>query len=68
MQLTRLGMVLLGLLAFASGSVPIADAQSEYSQCYYKVGLDPAGSCTSCKNICMGSGYMCCEIVPVRPG
>lgn len=63
----RLGMALLGLLGLAGGSVPTADAQSEYHQCYRRPEIDPEGACTSCFNICMGTGFLCCKITPVRP-
>jgi len=63
----RLWVVLLGLLGFAGGSVPVANAQSEYHQCYRRDKIDPDGACTSCFNICLGAGYICCTITPVRP-
>ena len=67
MKRMRLGMVLVGLLGLTSGSVPIANAQSEYHQCYRRPEIDPPGSCTSCVNICLGKGFLCCTITPIRP-
>ncbi len=63
----RLGMVMLGLIGLTGGGVPVADAQSEYRQCYYRPELDPKNSCTACYNICMGAGYVCCTITPIAP-
>ena len=67
MKRMRLGMVLLGLLGLAGGSVPVADAQSEYNQCYYRPRIDAETDCTGCYNICMGAGYLCCKITTIRP-
>jgi len=67
MRRMRLGMVMVGLLGLAGGGVPVADAQSEYHQCYYRPGMDQPGDCTSCMNICMGAGYVCCSITPIAP-
>lgn len=67
MKRIRPRMVLIGLLALAGGGVPVANAQSEYNQCYRRPQIDPEGACTACYNICLGAGYICCQITPIAP-
>jgi hypothetical protein len=65
MKRMRLGMAMVGLLGLAGGGVPVADAQSEYNQCYRRPEMDEPGACTACYNICLGAGYVCCKITPI---
>ena len=51
----------LGLFLGFGASGLNAKAAGGEKQCYYEVGDEPA--CDICMLTCLGSGYVCCDIV-----
>lgn len=55
-----LALVAGGILGGATGMMASMDSGSQ--QCYYRVGVDPENSCSTCSDSCLGDGYKCCTI------
>ena len=56
-------LLLVGIVTIpAAASVRAATTPALSYQCWHKI-TDPATSCTSCHDSCLGSGYKCCNII-----
>ena len=56
-----LAAVLTGMVL---GTRPATLDAAGTHQCYHDPNVDPPTACTTCSNTCLGSGYVCCSIVP----
>ncbi|MEW5926278.1 MAG: hypothetical protein AB1941_02210 [Gemmatimonadota bacterium] len=65
LKFLTLAAAMSGALLGAASSLP-AEEESASQQCFYRVGVDAENSCTSCKDLCRGDGYKCCNIVVVE--
>jgi hypothetical protein len=52
---------LSGAVLGAAGSLS-AEGEMASQQCFYRLGMDNPSSCTSCSDLCRGTGYKCCNI------
>lgn len=59
----KAALVLVVFMGAFLGSGAIGYSQQASQQCYYRIGIDPANSCTGCADTCLGDGYKCCKIV-----
>jgi hypothetical protein len=61
LKVLTLAAALSGAVLGAASSLS-AEGEMASQQCFYRVGVDNPSSCTSCSDLCRGTGYKCCEI------
>ncbi len=64
MSIIRKGMIIAAAAAgLVMGSSEVGFTEGGTRQCYYLQGVEPPTSCNTCSGSCLGSGYVCCDIV-----